>query len=239
MTDNLLPISQIIKQSRAIGVTFGHGNPKIHLAYLTKLRLLPQSVRRKIGNKIEGCYPESVIPLLKQVEELKDRGLTYSQIRFQIQENQIQETGSGMQVKKQETGIWERTPFSPNSPLPASLPISNFQNPVSFPVSHYLNPASGSNVLAFLLIGLLLGYLLAISNLSRPSSASPASPVTNDKSLITSVSPLDDQTKTMLGIITNNQTETQNPIYVIAVPAQNLDRLGKININQLAPTASN
>lgn len=67
-----------------MGVSFGRGNPKVHLAYLTKLRILPQAVRRKIDGKIQGCYPQSAISTIQRAEELKNSGLTYSQVRWQL-----------------------------------------------------------------------------------------------------------------------------------------------------------
>ncbi len=97
------------------GVDFGFGDPKIHLAYLTKLRLLPQAIRRKIGNTITGCYPESVVDNLKRIESLKNKGLSYSQIRLQM----------------------ERPAYSVNLNLTG---------------------------LVYLVVGLVLGYLLAIKN---------------------------------------------------------------------------
>ncbi|MBI3887435.1 hypothetical protein HY310_00010, partial [Candidatus Microgenomates bacterium] len=75
LSDQLIPIDKIAKQA---------GTDKIHLAYLTKLRLIPQTVRRKVGDKISGCYPAFVVSQIKRIEELKTRGLTYSQIRFEM-----------------------------------------------------------------------------------------------------------------------------------------------------------
>ena len=82
---NLLPISQIIKQARIMGANFGFGDPKTHLAYLTKLHLLPQASRKKIGQDIVGCYPEYVVDLLMKIEGLRAQGLTYPQIKFKLE----------------------------------------------------------------------------------------------------------------------------------------------------------
>lgn len=84
MDENLLTIDKIIKKARLMGASFGHGDPKVHLAYLTKLRILPQSIRRKVQGKIQGCYPESVVSTILKAEELKNSGLTYSQVRWQL-----------------------------------------------------------------------------------------------------------------------------------------------------------
>lgn len=75
MEINLLPIGQVVKLT---------GTDKTHLAYLAKLRLIPQAIRRKIGNKIAGCYPLEVIDKVQKIETLKDRGLSYSQIKWEL-----------------------------------------------------------------------------------------------------------------------------------------------------------
>lgn len=169
---NLLPISQIVKATQI---------DKIHLAYLTKLRLIPQTIRRKVSDHIEGCYPDSVIPLIKRVEELKSRGLTYSQIKFHLEPQVI-------------------------SPAPV------YQTPPS-------------NSLAYLVIGLLLGYLLALTK-----------PVTTNQSLAgTSNAPLDETSKTMVKMVARTSDSDQK-IYLLAVPEQNLTRLGSVNINDLLIT---
>lgn len=149
MEKNLLPIGQIAKTVKT---------DKIHLAYLTKLGLLPQTIRRKIAGKMTGCYPDWAVSQIRKIEDLKNSGLAYSQIK---------------------------TP----------APVYN------------LNP------LALLIIGLLLGYILATSN---PSTSLRAS-----QQLATSFPPLDETSSTMLKVL-------------IAVPKQNLYKLGQININELA-----
>ena len=75
---NLLPIGQIVKLT---------GTDKTHLAYLAKLRLIPQAIRRKVGDKIAGCYPLEVIDKLKKIETLKDKGLSYSQIKWELSDS--------------------------------------------------------------------------------------------------------------------------------------------------------
>lgn len=115
METNLLPISQVAKLART---------DKIHLAYLTKLRLIPQTIRRKVDGKISGCYPLEVIDKLQKIEVLKNKGLSYPQIKWELEQ-----------------------------PKPAF----NFNWNVS--------------PLAFLFIGLILGYLLSGGN---KSSAVPS-----------------------------------------------------------------
>lgn len=167
MDPNLVPISQIVKATKT---------DKIHLAYLTKLRLLPQTIRRKINDRIEGCYPEYVIPLLAKIEDFKNAGLTYSQIKFQLR----------------------------GEPVPA----------------YSITPPQSSSSVAFLIVGLILGYLLA----SRGSQ--------QQLSTATSIAPLDETSKTMLKVVSQRPTEN-DPIYLIAVPKQNLYHLGTTNINDL------
>ncbi len=170
MATNLLPIDQIVKRAREQGASLGHGDPKVHLAYLTKLKLLPQTLRRKIGDKIQGCYPDYVLPLLSKIENLRSKGLSYSQIRFQLNENQTLVTAQ--------------------------------------------YPPSSNQGLAFLIIGLILGFLLATSN-SIPGYKPTEVPTTD------------------LQKIVSNQSSSSDPIYLIAIPNQNLYKLGKININEL------
>lgn len=178
MAINLLSIDQIIKRARDQGAYLGHGNPKVHLAYLTKLKLLPQTIRRKtrlpdgqVGDKIQGCYPDYILPLLSQIENLRAKGLTYPQIRYQLNENQAVVT--------------PQASISPN------------QN------------------LTFLAIGLVLGFLLA-STQGNPEFQPLKVTATNSPDVVFS----------------QNLTSS-DPIYLIAIPDQNLYKLGKININEL------
>lgn len=78
MDTNLLPIGQIVKLT---------GTDKTHLAYLAKLRLIPQAIRRKVGDKIAGCYPLEVIDKVQKIETLKDKGLSYSQIKWELNDS--------------------------------------------------------------------------------------------------------------------------------------------------------
>lgn len=153
MSDQLVPISTISKLS---------GVSKIHLAYLTKLRLIPQTIRRKVDGAITGCYPESVLKQLQKIEGMKDRGLTYSQIRFAI-----------------------------NSPAALNF---NINGP------------------AFLIIGLVLGYIVANLRVSAP----------------TAVASVPADTK----LTVRHETQS-DPVYLIAIPEKNLYKLGKLDINSL------
>lgn len=168
--DSLLPINQIAKLAKT---------DKIHLAYMTKLRLIPQTIRRKVNGKITGCYPESVIQELTQIEELKNHGLTYSQIRYQLDSRQN------------------------DGPVATTTP--NF-------------------AIAFLVVGLILGYLLANGNNLNMSSTNVAA-----KNVTL---PAESDYQKVLRLAGNQNTNNQ-PIYVIAVPNQNIDRLGKVNFNEL------
>lgn len=203
MQNKLLSISETIAQAKKSGAYLGHGDPKVHLAYLTKIRLLPQAIRRKAGDKIIGFYPDYVVLLVSKIEGMRASGLTYSQIRYQLQ-NETQDSSSGIQVRKQESGS-------------KVFPVSSFQYPVSFPGSSILNPASVSNGLAFLLIGLILGFLLANNNNLTTKSAQAAIPVQTDDSIVKKVYASDNP--------------GSDPIYLIAIPDQNLYKLGKANIN--------
>ena len=184
--DNLLPINQIAKLART---------DKIHLAYMTKLRLIPQTIRRKINGKITGCYPESVVKQLRQIEELKNRGLTYSQIRYELEETSV--------------SIMSHAGLDPASIYIDSGVRRN---------DHYA--ATPNFAIAFLVVGLILGYLL---------SRQPAPQLMAAKSV---TQPAESDYQKVLRLTGNQETSTQ-PIYVIAVPSQNIDRLGKVNFNEL------
>ncbi len=167
LSDQLIPINQIAKMA---------GTDKIHLAYLTKLRLIPQTIRRKVGNKITGCYPENVISLIPKIEELKNMGLTYSQIRYEL--NEIPKPLQG----KQES----------------------------------------SNPLAFLIIGLVLGYVLFSLNTINNSM------VPKNTQAVMAAETLPEKNP----IITTSQDGDQ-PIYLIAIPNKNLYKLGQTNLTSL------
>lgn len=164
-SESLIPIEQIVKLS---------GTDKIHLAYLSKLHLIPAAIRRKLFNgKISGCYPESVIGTLKKIEELKNRGLSYSQIKAQL------------------------------SIINSSLEVqaNKFNLALAF---------SGS---VFLLIGILIGYLLATSAGHKNISFLPES----------------DYQK----VLKITQPSGDQPIYVIPVNNPALYKLGKIDLTSL------
>ncbi len=126
----LIPISQLLHQAKLRGINLGSGHPKTHLTYLSEIGLLPPAIRRKNAGSLEGHYPIDALDTLEKIESLKSQGLSYHQIKNQLN-------------------------------TPSSVPPS----------------PSFSNSLAFLLIGLILGYLLA---LNRPT-ITPPQPVALDK----------------------------------------------------------
>jgi len=70
MTD-LITIDELIAQT---------GCTRIHVAYLTKLGILPGAVKRKINGKLVGCYPKDSLNKLLEVKNMKGTGITYSQL---------------------------------------------------------------------------------------------------------------------------------------------------------------
>lgn len=70
MTD-LTTIDELIAQTNS---------SRIHIAYLTKLGILPNAVKRKIGGKLVGCYPKDSVTKLLEVKSIKSTGITYSQL---------------------------------------------------------------------------------------------------------------------------------------------------------------
>lgn len=214
MQNNLITIEEIISQARKSGTFLGHGNPKVHLAYLTKIRLLPQAIRRKVDGRIVGCYPEFVLSLLNRIEELKTKGLTYSQIRFQLNSNEIMDKRYGTKDKIKDK-IKEKRNWTDST---------TFISPSSYPLSNIFNPSSGTNPVVFLLIGLILGFLLAANN----NANSPARQQ-NNQSLAQTIDAVPKHS--IETVQTNNPSP--DPIYLIAIPEKNLYKLGKTDINYL------
>lgn len=166
-SEQLIPIDQIVKLS---------GIDKIHLAYLSKLHLIPSAIRRKLANgKIAGCYPESVVATVQKIEDLKNRGFSYSQIRAQLA---LVNSTTQVQANKFNLAL-------------------AFSGPV------------------FLIIGVILGYLLAGNNNKQPVMATLSE---NDYQKVLKVAPVNH----------DNQE-----IYVISVPNQGLYKLGKMDLTSL------
>lgn len=175
MTMNLLPITQIIERARGMGVNFGSGDPKIHLAYLTKLGILPQTTKRKIDGEIMGCYPEEVVDKLVEIDRKKKSGWSLATI--------AREDHQGYLVSQDYRGD--------------QRDVKNLALP-------------------FLIIGLVLGYLVAMVNLK---SNTPSQNVSNDNNQAVETAYF----KKLVSGLNNDE----GPIYVISVPKSNFDNLGK------------
>lgn len=78
---NLIAIDDLIQTAAARGVNFERVNPRVRLAYLTKLGLIPNAVKKKVDGKLVGHYPLSVLDTLDQIEKSKAGGLAYRDIR--------------------------------------------------------------------------------------------------------------------------------------------------------------
>lgn len=74
MTD-LITIDELMSQAKTT---------RVHLAYLTKIGILPNAVKRKINGKLVGCYPKDSLTKLFEVKNIKSTGITYSQLAKQI-----------------------------------------------------------------------------------------------------------------------------------------------------------
>lgn len=196
LSDQLISINDLIKRARQAGVTFGFGDPRVHLAYLTKLRLLPQAVRRKVNGKITGCYPEAVLPLLQSIEELKNKGLTYAQIRYKLQNSESEASYLA----------------------PAAVPLPSFQ------AARAYYPQAGQTApttIAFLIVGLILGYILASLNGLNNSKT--------NQSLAAASLPSETQNVAVSARVQN----PNQPIYLIALPNENLYKLGQMPLSDL------
>lgn len=186
--NELLPIPELIKRAKAMGVNFGPGNPRTHLAYLAKTHLIPPAIRRKIEGKITGCYEQNVLELLLKIEEMKAAGLSYSEIKWQLS-NQSPMTSNS---------------FSLSSYVPKITP------------EKWFNPA------IYLIIGLLLGYFFAVNRIAAvPESLAGLS-----------FSPADNNFVSTPGKATGQGTGDSS-VYIITLPGQHLDNLGKTNISRL------
>lgn len=186
---NLISIDELIATAQDLKISLGAGNAKVHLAYLTSIGLLPKTTKRKVNGEIIGCYPQSVIEKLQQINDLKKQGLSYSQMKLVIS--------------------------NPNQ-------VSSF--PLQYSSPHLtLSPVNFSG-LAFLIVGLILGYLLAFQNFAKSGPSVPSFKSAD-------ISDLPGGNKIKLSTITNSSDN--QPVYLIVLPKQNLDNLGKIDINSL------
>ncbi len=213
----ILPIDEIIKEARRQarlaedpakrGASFGHGDPRVHLAYLTKLGLLPQSIRRKVNGQLTGCYSKETINKILEIEKLKGKGMSYSQIKLHLT----------MDDRKLKI-----VPEDGGSKIEPQYLSSTFDSqPLSSTFNHLAS--NQSNGVAFLLIGLFLGFLIALGS----SKNSPA-PLAQGTQVVP------DTSSANLIKLTSSQNPTgSEPIYLIAVPRQNFSNLGKMDINSL------
>lgn len=207
----LLPIPQFIETARRQGAVFGGGDAKIHLAYLTKIGILPQALKRKIDAEIVGCYPAEAIQTLLKAEQMKNSGMTYSQIAKLLQ----------------------RTATAPAlSPVLDQPPVADIMsvNNVSPKQFNNLSFISSPSFL-YLVIGLLFGLLLSSFNSQGLAQLQKQTNLTFAQPPV--LSDYERQSNQILNTTSGASQQEQQPIYVIAVPKQNLDKLQKTNINYL------
>ena len=79
---NYLTVNQLISLVKAQGLTFGSAAPKVHLAYLSKLGLIPGAVKRKYNGEMVGHYPSDTLTTLQEIQEMKNKGISYSDMKF-------------------------------------------------------------------------------------------------------------------------------------------------------------
>lgn len=208
MSQKLITTDSLIERAKNRGINFGKGSPKIHLSYLSSLGIIPSALKRKVGNRITGCYDERTLNTLEKIEGWKNAGLTYSQIKVRL------ETESLVEEK----------------------PLENLKNYVATSAGTYVRSTSAHNLL-FLLIGLFLGYLLSFTgaNHQNPLNTDKLSSRSNNLIVNGPTSPVDESTSQVLTIVnaSNGKDTDVEPIYVIAVPRQNLEKLGKTTIRDL------
>lgn len=180
MSNQLLTISEFIEAARKQGASFEGGDAKVHLAYLTKLGLLPSAIKKKIKGEIQGCYPSDALTKLLAIQAMKNSGITYSQ------------------MSKTSTALAQ--------PTQTLLPIK--QDNV---FALHIKPSN----FAYLALGLVIGVLVSTLNTSGLNAMHTTSNLNLNETV-------------KLGAKTDDSN-----VYLIAVPKQNLDKLGKTNINYL------
>jgi hypothetical protein len=79
--NNLITIDELVRAATLRGVNFDGADPKTRIAYLTKLRLLPNAIKRKSGNQLIGHYPISAVETLDQIEKAKASGASYCDLK--------------------------------------------------------------------------------------------------------------------------------------------------------------
>src|SRR3989344_1027093 len=79
---NYLTVNQLISLAKAQGVTFGSAAPKVHLAFLSKLGLIPGAVKRKYNSEVVGHYPAETLTTLSEIQKMKEKGISYSDMKF-------------------------------------------------------------------------------------------------------------------------------------------------------------
>ncbi len=208
MIQNLITTEELIERAKNRRINFGKGSPKIHLSYLSSLGIIPPAQKRKVGHQITGCYDERTLDTLEKIEGWKDAGLTYSQIKIRLE----------------------------TEALSKEKPLENLKNYLTASAGSYVKSTSAHNLL-FLLIGLFLGYLLAFTAGNHQNQLNADNLSYRSNSLISNRpgSPVDESASQVLTIVNaGNEKNTNNePIYLIAVPKQNLEKLGKTTILNL------
>lgn len=55
---------------------------KVQLAYYSKLGLIPPAVKRKYDGEMIGHYPAATLKTLEEIKEMKNKGLSISDMKF-------------------------------------------------------------------------------------------------------------------------------------------------------------
>lgn len=192
--------TELLSASLSRGFDLGKGQPREHLSYLTKIGLLPPAKKKRNSRGfIEGYYPLTVIDRLEALSKMKNQGMTFSQMKWVLDgRKSMFEAGTIKQLPSSN--------FYPQDPTSTVNPLSfNFSSPQF-------------SYLPILIIGILLGYLLAVS---RGSALPPMINGVSAQDL--TVSPT--ASTSQPAIDTNTES-----IYVVSVPKSHFGNLDK-NIN--------
>jgi len=183
-----------------MGVDFDGANPKEHIFYLSKIGLLPKAVKKlNSAGKLEAHYPPSTVDLLARIYSLKQSGLAYSQI------SKFSSLNSNHTLPEDQSIVKE--------------PFKNFTEPTTF----------SSQTIAYLIIGLILGYLISSNNSLRTNSLTT---VTANEVKANSIG-VNSTTQTTFHLLTTPNGDTNNDLYLVTIPKSNFSRLEKVNFSDI------
>lgn len=186
----LIPISDFITLAQSQGVDFGTSDPREHLSYLSKIGLLPHTIKRKgHAGKIEGHYRPDDLKILLHIYNTKGSGISYAQM------TKLAAISGSIAPFERANLYYDQANFT------QSPKQHNFNQPV-----------------VYLIIGLLLGHIMTLSN-SVPSFLAP-----KDSSNIKNIQSY---------ALTYGNNKSNNDVYLVTLPKKNFSQLDKVKVTDL------